>query len=321
MLHFQGVHSIDRPLHSVVVTIGNFDGVHLGHQAILSTARSKAKNLGGTLVAMTFRPHPRAALHPGQPLGLLTDYDEKIEIMGELGACAPDIVIEEPFSREFSSQGAEGFFKELLIRKLSAREIVVGYDFAFGRERTGDQATLKALCQEAGVDLTVVQPQRLDGEVVSSSRIRQHLLSGEVAEAAKLLGRPFRYRGVVERGEGRGRKIGFPTANVSSPDPQGLHGKLLLPFGVYATLACWNNRVLPSVTNFGVRPTFHSGNIPLIETHVLDLQEDLYGCNFEVRFVERIRAEKKFSGVDALKTQIAQDVSRARTVLKTPTTF
>lgn len=308
MLHYHGVQTLDRALPAVVVTIGNFDGVHLGHRRILETARAAASARQGTLVAMTFRPHPRAALNPGAPPSLLTEYDEKIALLGALGSAAPDIVIEEPFSREFSSLGAEAFFKNLLVHRLSAQAVVVGYDFAFGKERAGDQATLKKLCEDAGVELIVVPPYRFESEVVSSSRIRQHLLAGECEAAARLLGRPFAYRGLVERGEGRGRKIGFPTANVS-------FAKLALPYGVYATRACWDGHALPSVTNVGVRPTFHDGASPLVETHVLDFQDDLYGRVFEIQFIRRIREERRFAGIDALRAQIALDIEAARQIL------
>jgi riboflavin kinase/FMN adenylyltransferase len=293
------------------LTIGNFDGVHLGHQRIIGLAVEKARAKGGTAVAYTFRPHPQVALRPGAQVALLLTYDEKLEFLAAQGL---DVTIEEPFSREFSTVEPQHFFTDAILRRLSAQAIVVGYDFAFGKERSGNLQALEAFCKNAGVELTVVPPQRSDTEVVSSSRIRQHLAAGEVDAASGLLGREFFYRGVVVRGEGRGRKIGFPTANLK------IENKTTLPYGVYATWAVLEGRQIPSVTNVGVRPTFSEVDGPelpaLVETHLLDTTMDLYGKTLEVRFVKRLRAEQRFAGVDALKAQIATDAAQARALLK-----
>ncbi len=308
----RGVETLNRTLTRAVVTIGNFDGVHRGHQRIIGRAVEKARARGGTAVAYTFRPHPQVALRPGTHLSLLTTYDEKLELMGKLGL---DLVVEEPFSREFSVIAPEEFFRNILLRRLSAESIVVGYDFSFGKERAGHLEKLESLCREAGVELEVVQPQRLDSEIVSSSRIRQYLQSGEVEMAAKLLGREFFYRGVVIKGEGRGRKIGYPTANLK------LESKLTLPYGVYATHAAIGGVTYASVTNVGVRPTFTApdgSELPaLIETHLLDVTQDLYGLTLEVRFAKRLREERKFGGIEELKKQIALDAAAAKAALAT----
>ncbi len=304
----KGIDQLTHSLQSVVLTIGNFDGVHLGHQTIIREAVAKARACKGTAVAYTFRPHPQVALRPGADVQLLSTYDEKLELLASIGI---DVVVEEPFSREFSVVAPEQFYTDTILRRLSARSIVVGYDFAFGKERAGHLEALRDFSGRSGVDLTVVQPQRVGDEVVSSSRIRRHLLAGEVVEANALLGREFCYRGVVIKGEGRGRKIGFPTANLK------LENKLRLPYGVYATRALWNGQILKSVTNVGVRPTFQLDiELPaLVETHILDFNADLYGNSLEVRFVRRLRVERKFDGVDALKAQIALDAEQARSVL------
>jgi riboflavin kinase/FMN adenylyltransferase len=192
----------------------------------------------------------------------------------------------------------------------------VGYDFAFGKERQGHLQALEELCKGAGVELTVVPPQRIEGEIASSSKIRQHLAAGEVDVAARLLGREFFYRGIVVKGEGRGRKLGFPTANLK------IENKLTLPYGVYATWArceaLFPGQLLPSVTNVGVRPTFEiEKELPaLVETHLLDRTVDLYGNVFEVRFVKRLREERKFPGIDALKAQIQADSLLAKKQLQ-----
>lgn len=318
----RGIQSLTRSLRRPVVCIGNFDGVHLGHQHIIGTAVEKARARGGTAVAFTFRPHPQVALRPESNVQLLSTYDEKAEL---LGRCGIDVIIEEPFSREFSTTSPESFFTDSLIRRLSCEAIVVGYDFAFGKERQGHLDSLGALCKAVGVELTVVPPQRIEvsgnADVVSSSRIRQHLLKGEMESASALLGREFFYRGIVIKGEGRGRKIGFPTANLKIED------KLTLPYGVYATWAVLDGRILESVTNVGVRPTFFDEKraagagasdkelAALVETHILDQTIDLYGTSLEVRFVRKLRDERKFSGIDSLKAQISLDVAEARKAL------
>jgi riboflavin kinase/FMN adenylyltransferase len=310
-----GVGALTRPLTKSVVTIGNFDGVHRGHQEILRLAGEKARAVGGSVVAYTFKPHPHVALRPGgqAAVQLLTTYDERAELLLKHGAA---LVIEEPFTREFSTIAAEQFFREILVTKLSASAIVVGYDFAFGKERQGSLDSLRKLCAECAMDLTVVPPHREGAEVVSSSRIRQHLLNGDVEAAGRLLGREFFYRGVVVKGEGRGRQLGFPTANLR------LASKLALPYGVYATRAVTGDgKTFASVTNLGVRPTFHGSDdaakeMPvLVETYLLDQQIDLYGTTLEVRFVKRLREERKFAGIEQLKEQIARDVEDSRAIL------
>ena len=304
---YRGIQQLTTSVVRPVVTIGNFDGLHLGHQHIVRLAVDKAKSLNGTSIAYTFRPHPQVALRPGANVQLLSTYDEKLQLLEELGV---DIVIEEPFSREFSTVAPEQFFSDVLLRRLSAQAIVVGYDFAFGKERQGHLEVLKKMCENAGVELQIVPPQRVASEVASSSRIRQHLLSGEIGEANALLGRPFSYHGIVIKGEGRGRKIGFPTANLK------LENKLALPYGVYATWAIVGGTSrYKSVTNVGVRPTFFEADpeLPaLVETHLLDTSQDLYGMTLEVQFVEKLREERKFDGVKSLIQQIQLDVISAR---------
>jgi riboflavin kinase/FMN adenylyltransferase len=305
MLIVRGIEALSHAVIHPVVTIGNFDGVHLGHQKIIQLAVEKSRSMGGQVVAYTFRPHPQVALRPGSQVQLLMTYDEKLEALEKLGV---DLVIEEPFSREFSIIEPEIFFNEVLLRKLSAENIVVGYDFAFGKERHGHLEALALFCKNAKVELHVVQPQRIDGEVVSSSKIRQHLMSGEMEAAGKLMGRSFFYRGIVIRGEGRGHKIGFPTANLKLED------KLALPYGVYATWAIHEGILYPSVTNVGVRPTFQVGSkeLPaLVETHLLNTAIDLYGDSIEVQFEARLRGEQKFTGIESLKAQIRLDAIEA----------
>lgn len=293
-----------------VVTIGNFDGVHLGHQKIIQTTLEKAKARHGTSIAYTFKPHPQIALKPDSSIQLLSTYDEKIELLGVTGL---DLVVEEPFSREFSTIAPEQFFSDVLLRQLNVEAIVVGYDFAFGKGRVGHLQALGEFCKSANVELTVVPAQRIGSEVVSSSCIRQHLLAGEINKANLLLGRSFSYKGVVIKGDQRGRKMGFPTANLK------LENKLALPYGVYATWTIFQDKTYPSVTNVGIRPTFQAEpgkDLPaLVETHLLDTTIDLYGSTLEVKFEHRLRSEKKFNGIDELKEQITLDAEQARKLL------
>jgi riboflavin kinase/FMN adenylyltransferase len=315
---FRGIKELDRSLPHAVVTIGNFDGVHLGHQEILRIAREQAAERSGTVVAYTFKPHPQIALRPAQKTQLLTTYPEKLELLHRYGA---DVVIEEPFSRDFSNTTAQQFFSDNLLHRISAEAVVVGYDFSFGKGREGHLEELERLSQQAGIRLTVVPPLRVGSEIVSSTGIRRALFEGRAGDARDLLGYPFFYRGVVIRGEQRGRKLGFPTANLR------IEEKLTLPYGVYATIAMYEGREYPSVTNVGVRPTFQVEELEaLVETHLFALpgpvggpvpeDTDLYGRTLEVRFVRKLRDERKFGGVGALKEQIARDVDEARAVLK-----
>lgn len=305
---FRGYQQLTGELKNPVVTIGNFDGVHLGHQAIMALVKDRAKACGGTSVVYTFRPHPQIALNPEKNLSLLCTYDEKIELLEKLDI---DAVIEEPFSRDFSIRSPELFFDEAIIQKIRPVELIVGYDFGFGKGRSGGIETLKKLCERNSVRFEVVPPFEKNGKAISSSRIRELLSKNDLKAASELLGHPFSYKGLVLRGDGRGRNIGVPTANLHLID-----NKMALPFGVYATWSCFAGKKFASVTNIGVRPTFesHSDSVR-IETHILDYAGDLYGRLFEVQFVEYLRPERKFSGISALTEQISKDILKARQVL------
>ena len=316
----RGFQTLTQSIPHPVVTIGNFDGVHLGHQRIIELVIEKARARNGQSVAYTFRPHPQVALWPGSSLQLLSTYDEKLELLLGLGL---DWVIEEPFSRKFSETEPAQFFTEILLKSLGAEVIIVGYDFAFGKGRHGHLASLENFCRSASVELIVVPPQRVSGvgdvvpegkgavardaqgfsdaiqtnELVSSSRIRQLLLVGEVERANQLLGRKFSYCGTVIKGDGRGKQIGFPTANLKLMT---LENKVPLPFGVYVTETkiSATGKIFPSVTNVGLRPTFQTASSDevfpaLVEAHLLDTAMDLYGASIEVSFLRRLREEKK----------------------------
>ncbi len=298
-----------------VATIGNFDGVHRGHQEIFRRVVTSARELSLPSVALTFRPHPYLALRPDQPIELLTNYDERAQLILGRGV---DWVVEEPFVSEFAKRSAEEFFSKIIIGALRAKRLVVGHDFGFGAGRSGTLDVLRALCQQSGVELQIVEPYSVPGSnpiVASSSKIRRFLKDGDLAQARELLGRSFSYQGQVISGDARGRNLGFPTANIQEP------GKIQVPHGVYATRT-WlyeQGDVVPrpfsGVTNIGIRPTFAEATPQvLIETHLLGQSLDLYGREIRVELLEKQRSEIKFSRVDALKAQIEQDCELARRI-------
>jgi riboflavin kinase/FMN adenylyltransferase len=284
-----------------VVALGNFDGVHLGHQAILSLAMEDSRTCGFPVVAFTFKPHPTLELKPESDLRLLMTYDEKRIRLQSLGV---DYCVEEPFNSNFSAMSAFEFFDQILLGRVHAREIVVGENFTFGRNREGTIPVLKGFCEAAGVVLRALPPVEWEGAPVSSSRIRAALAAGEVGLAARLLGRPYFYRGEVVHGDKRGRTIGFPTANMRC------EGKFPLRSGVYATSVLWQGKNYASVTNLGTRPTFDASDLRM-ETHVLNRDLELYGEILEVSFHERIRDERKFASLEELKKQISADTELA----------
>lgn len=310
MRHYKGVATLDGPPKNAVVTIGNFDGVHVGHQALLSAIRTHADRIGGTAIAITFRPHPHFVLRPTAAPHLINTYDEKLELLGRYGA---DIVIEEPFSREFSNITPDQFVTQLLVQRLETKVLYLGYDFAFGKERAGSVETIRRLTEARGIEMDVVPPVKIEGKPVSSSLIREHLDRAEIEAANLCLGRPFFLRGLVWRGEGRGRTIGVPTANLQTENRK--YPKV----GVYATRCLWRGQWHNSISNIGYNPTFKGdgSDLPLkIETHLFDFSADMYGDEIQVEFFSFLRPEQKFSGADQLLAQIRQDSEKARGVLR-----
>ncbi|MGH0030015.1 MAG: bifunctional riboflavin kinase/FAD synthetase [Myxococcota bacterium] len=304
-----GSAAVDRRFRRPIVTIGNFDGIHLGHRAILNTVVARAKDLGGEAVVYTFDPHPRKVLRPESAPGLLTTLDQKIELLAEAGV---DAVVVEPFTREFASTEAEDFIRTCLHERLDPVEVYVGYDFHFGRDREGSMRLLTELGPRLGFAVTIIPEVTVDEGDVNSTRIRQLLAEGDPERAARMLGRPFTIRGEVVRGDERGRGIGFPTANLApenevlpAPGVYGGHARML-DEGDPARGARF-----PIVTNVGRRPTF-DGEEVRAEAHLIDWSGDLYGRRIEISFAFRLRPERKFDGVKALKEQIGKDVAEAR---------
>ncbi|MFT4975962.1 MAG: riboflavin kinase/FMN adenylyltransferase [Myxococcota bacterium] len=290
-----------------VVTIGNFDGVHRGHRQLLTRLRERAAQLDAPSCVYTFEPPPRVLLAPKQRSPRIMPWTEKIRLLGEAGI---DQVVVERFTRAFAQHPPDWFLQEILQQRLRARALVVGYDFRFGRARGGDVGFLRRTVPHLLVDQ--VRPFVEEEDVISSSSIRALVLAGDVERAALFLGRPHCLIGTIVAGEQRGRKIGFPTANVETGD------ELVPCGGVYAVRARINRRApwRDAVANLGVRPTFGGGGRFLIEVHLIDFRGDLYGDELQVSFISRLRDEQRFEGRDALSLQLRQDVADARALLQ-----
>ena len=297
-----------RLSHPACLTIGAFDGVHRGHQALIGAMVRQAHATARSAVVLTFYPHPSVVLRGRRPSFYISTPEEKAEYLAELGV---DAVITHPFNIEVSQITAADFV-DRLIRYARLSELWCGDDFALGYQRQGDVAFLHALGAERGFAVHVVQPVLIDGEVISSTRIRQALRDGAVEQVTRFLGRPFRLPGEVVEGARRGRAIGVPTANLAIGEERAIPA-----VGVYACRAHHAGGVSPAVTNIGFRPTFNTAEPKLTtETHLLDFSDDLYGSIITLEFIAHLRAEMKFAGVDALVTQIRNDIETARRILK-----
>lgn len=301
VLHFPG----DPPppwLVHPVLALGNFDGVHRGHRRILERVVRGAQERGGTPMAMTFDPHPPRIVRPDKAPPLLMTTPQRLEALGAAGMRAVAVV---RFTHELSQWDAETFVSRVLVEWLRVSEVWVGANFLFGHDRTGTFSMLRQLGQRHGFRADKIDPVRFKDFVVSSTRIRRLISEGRMDEAGALMGRPYFLDGVVVHGRAKGRELGFPTANLTTEN------ELLPPAGVYATTLQVDGNDLPSVTNIGVRPTFDVNGPVVVETHVLGDPGDLYGKPVRLRFVQRIRDERTFPDVDALRAQIAADVRSA----------
>ncbi len=288
-----------------VLTIGNFDGVHLGHREIFRKVLRRARQVSGTATVLTFEPHPLRLLAPEHAPPRINTPPEKIRLME---ASCIDLLVILPFDRDLAAMSADDFVRHLLVEKLAVRHLVVGYDYAFGRGREGNLAFLQQKAAEYGFVLETLDPISHAGEVYSSTRIRQSLQAGDVAGVVDVLGRNFTLDGRVVHGAGRGRTLGFPTANLDTD-------KEVLPAnGVYAVKVKWRERLYDAVVNIGDRPTFQDQEATL-EIHLLDFQQSLYGETLRLYFVERLRGEQSFASVDALQQAIQGDIEQARSVL------
>ena len=297
--------SLPGPPCRTVLTLGNFDGVHLGHREIFRRVVDKARELKGTAVVVTYEPHPLRLLAPDKaPLQLNTP-EEKIRL---LAASCIDLLVVLNFTRQLADMPAEVFVRDILVGKLGVKHLIVGYDYAFGRNRQGDTEFIEVQARRHNFSLEVLEPVRAAQQAYSSTAIRKILREGRVAEAVKVLGRNFTLDGEVVHGDGRGRKLGFPTANLVTQ-------KEILPRdGVYAVKVKWRDEYFDGVINIGCRPTF-APSAPTLEIHIMDFHGDLYAERLRIYFVERLRDELRFASVEALQQAVAEDIARARELL------
>lgn len=303
------IDNIERPFENAVITIGNFDGVHIGHQALFHEVIEKADALGGTSIVMTFEPHPARVLKQSDYPPLITLYEQKVELIANSGI---DVLICFPFTREFAAISAKEFVEDILLKRIGMKAIVLGRDYTFGRNREGNLDLLQTYAENLGFEVVVadwIQTLHTQPGRISSTHTRELVMAGKVADAQKLLGRYYQIRGIVATGRNRGgRLLGFPTANIT------LHDELCPKTGIYAVTVECGNKQYKGVANIGYRPTFDDHEFA-VEVHILDFNDDIYGHKIRVNFIQRIRDEIKFSNISELSDQIKKDIVKAREIL------
>ena len=302
----RGVKKIEHA--NTVITIGNFDGVHLGHQKLFDFVKRKAKQINGKSIVITFNPHPIKVLFKDHPLKLITTLEDKIKLIEK---CGIDITICIPFTLEFAQIEAEDFVSKILLDKFNAKWIIVGYDYRFGKNRRGDREMLKKLADVYGFKVTVVRAYKKRGKILSSTAVRNALMEGNIKEANLFLGRAYHIDGEVIKGAGRGSSIlGYPTANILPKQ------EIIPKEGVYVVkVTIKEGLTFKGVANIGRNPTFGNTNLSY-EVHILNFKEDLLGKIIRVHFIERLRDEKKFTSSEELKNTIAQDIEFARKIFR-----
>ena len=300
-----GYRNVPQGVRGAALAIGNFDGVHRGHQVLLVAAADEARRLGAPAGVLLFEPHPREFFHPEEPHFHLTTLQEKLDIFEDLGL---DLAVVLAFDEALASLPAEDFISRVLVEALGVRHVVIGYDFFFGKGRRGTPGTMRAEGQRFGFGVTVVEPVAEDAEVFSSSAIRLHLAQGDVKGAARTLGRWWRAGGTVVGGAKRGTDLGFPTANVPLPRGTGLG------HGIYAVRVLSGAERYAGAAYLGTRPTYDDG-MPVLEVFLFDFDGDLYGRRIEVEFIDFIRADRKFDSSEALIAQMQADCARAKEML------
>jgi len=302
---FHGIQTVQRKLKNPAITIGNFDGVHKGHQALFQRVKQLAEELNGESVVVTFDPHPLEVLFPKKAPSFITSHRHKLDL---IASCGIDATIIIPFDHEFSRMSAREFVEAVLVEKIGARAIVVGHDYRFGHSREGDIAFLKKLGEQYGFKVQIVTGLRVNDTVVSSTAIRQMIVSGNIKEANRLLGRFFEVSGTVIPGRKRGVSLGFPTANIRMP-------AITSPrTGVYVVQAEVDGKTYGGAANLGYNPTFGDTDLSLV-AHLFDFDQDIYGKPITVRFIDRLRNELRFSSPAELAAQIRKDVDTAKKIL------
>jgi riboflavin kinase/FMN adenylyltransferase len=302
----RGLESLKNSYSNVVLTIGNYDGVHLGHQKILSDVIKKAREINGTSMVMTFEPHPVKVLSPERDIKLLTTFEEKAKIIGRLGI---DVLLCVNFDINFASLKPDEFVKDILVEKLKVKAIIVGSNYTFGRHKKGKIPLLRRRGKKFGFSVKAVRQVKIHGTVVSSSAIRSLLLRGAVHEASLFLGRPYSIEGVVIKGKGRGAKLlNVPTANIETPF------EVTPKDGVYAVRIELNDNLYDGVANIGKNPTF-GNSLTSYEVHIFDFNDNILDKRLKIYFIDRIRSEKKFPDIKALEEQIRKDITKAKEIL------
>jgi riboflavin kinase / FMN adenylyltransferase len=300
---------IEKPIQKAVITIGNFDGVHIGHQALFHTVIEKAEAIGGTAVAMTFDPHPMRVLAPNGHPPMITMTEQKAELIAKAGI---EVLICIPFTREFAAISARDFVEDFLLHRIGMRAMVVGKDYSFGRNREGNLTVLRQWAEELGFEVMVVDwIQGANGKAhrISSTHIRELVMDGRMDEAKRMLGRNYQIRGTVASGRNRGgRLLGFPTANINLQD------ELCPKQGIYAVTVEHGGQTYKGVANIGYSPTFND-HLFTVEVHILDFNRSIYNDPIRVNFIKRLRDEIKFKSIDDLAAQIHKDVAHARKIL------
>jgi riboflavin kinase/FMN adenylyltransferase len=297
------LNELKKPLKNPVLTIGNFDGVHKGHLVLFDKVKERAKAINGQSVVMTFDPHPIKVMKPGNGPPLITPIEQKLELISNAGI---DVILCLSFTLEFASISAESYVQDILVDKVGVKEIVVGYDYTFGRKRQGNVTLLREMGERLGFRVHLMDPVHLDDALVSSTSIRELVQEGNLSDAKKLLGRDYQICGTVIKGKDRGgRLLGFPTANLKPVD------ELIPKRGVYAVTVVVNDHTWHGVTNIGYNPTFGDDALT-VETHLLDFSEDIVGKPIKIQFIKRLRDEKTFGDVKELSDQITHDIEQAR---------
>jgi riboflavin kinase/FMN adenylyltransferase len=304
---YRNLADIKKPSADSYVTVGNFDGVHLGHQMLFSEVVTNAYNNKGTSVVVTFDPHPLQVLRPEIGIKLISTYEQKVELISYAGI---DVLVVIPFTKEFAKTSAESFVDDILISTIGVKELVVGYDYAFGKGRQGNIEFLKEQGKQKGFPVSVVEPFYVDDMLASSTKVRELVNEGRMMDVKKLLGRSYQIRGMVQEGKKRGGPVvGFPTANLHISEED-----LCPRHGVYVTQVVYDGKCYGGVLNIGYNPTF-GGNKLSAETHIFDFNQEIYGKEIKINLLKFLRGEQKFSGPAELADQIKEDIRQAKKIL------
>jgi riboflavin kinase/FMN adenylyltransferase len=304
---YKSLADIKKPLTNSFVTIGNFDGVHLGHHMLFSEVVSKAYKMAGTSIVVTFDPHPLQVMRPEIGIKLISTLEQKIELISLAGI---DVLVVIPFTREFANTSAESFVDDILIKTIGVKELVVGYDYAFGKGRQGNIEFLQEQGRQKGFPVTVVEPYYVEQMLVSSTKVRELVNQGRMVDVKKLLGRSYQIRGIVQKGKRRGGPVvGFPTANLHISEED-----LCPKHGVYVTQVVCDGKCYGGVLNIGYNPTFGENRLS-VETHIFDFNQEIYGKKIKINLLKFLRDEQKFSAPENLADQIREDIRQAKEIL------